>query len=159
MRCTFMTVPDQISPGKSWRPHEIQILLKDYPTECRSLILRRLPGRSWQAIVEKVRDIPELYRKIRRPRDLSDVSTPLIAQLIILRERRGWTRRRLANITGYSAANIKNWELEQTRPRFRNLTDWCSALGVELTVTPIPRPPTLDPQHETFDQRQSPSST
>ena len=59
---------------------------------------------------------------------------PIINQLRALRQSKGLSQRQLSTSIGYSTEMVHAWETRQRLPTLRSLYEWCSGLGVELTI-------------------------
>ncbi len=54
-------------------------------------------------------------------------------RIIFLREKRGFTTNKLANLAGISQSHLREIELGQRNPTIETLSYFCDALGVSLT--------------------------
>ena len=79
--------------------------------------------------------VPRRGPVCRRPQNPS--SNPIIRELIDARVSQGLSVAALAKKCGYAETLFWKWESGKVFPRLQSLTDWGSALGYEVKLTPI----------------------
>jgi len=61
---------------------------------------------------------------------------PIIVELLVLRERKGWSQRRASDESGISHGLISHWERGDRQPLFEGIVRYANALGYELILVP-----------------------
>ena len=69
-----------------------------------------------------------------RPRKPRPTLHPVIEQLRLARYKQRITATMLAEMTGYSAKAIYQWEAGKVNPKLKHLADWAQALGMDLQL-------------------------
>lgn len=67
-----------------------------------------------------------------RPRKPRPTLHPVIEQLRLARYKQRITATMLAEMTGYSAKAIYQWEAGKVNPKLKHLADWAQALGMTV---------------------------
>lgn len=72
-----------------------------------------------------------------RPRKPRPPPHPIVQTLRLERYKRRITAVQLAEMTGYAAKSICEWETGRNNPKIRQLADWAQALGMKLTIEKV----------------------
>ncbi len=116
-----------------WREEETRLALGYYQAGRPLSEIGAAVGRKADAVAKHLKRAGTFTPHSMRRRTKS----PIIAELIKARIRRGLTQAKLGEIAGYDSDTIGWWEREGKSPRLRALTDWCQALNVKLTINSI----------------------
>lgn len=121
--------------------NEIQKLKAMWPAWPMTDIRKALPHRSDDSLRVKASSLGVKRSKgirytsyLRVPLDTN--AAPVIRELRAERIRQRLTLVELAKRAGYNKERFCDWETGKAKPRMRTLSDWCDALGLELTVRP-----------------------
>jgi HTH-type transcriptional regulator/antitoxin HipB len=112
-----------------WLRSEKQTLRALYPSSYQPAIEAALPRHPWGSIMKMANSLG-----LKRPRAKVTSAIEVIRDLRAARERRGLTRKQVAQKLGIHPQFLTGWERGSNAPRFTNLIKWCGALGVTLRI-------------------------
>lgn len=87
--------------------------------------------KTWDEMIQEMD--PENQREIEAVRERA----AMVAQLIAIRELKGWTQEELARQVGMKQSAIARFEGDSTMPRIDTVLKIARALGAKLTFLPL----------------------
>jgi len=123
----------RIKDNQPWTQKDRDIIKKYWGHLDKRIIRDRyLPWRSIPAVEGQARRLG-----LTTPRPVKICNISIIQQLTRERKMVGWSRLELADRSGYTEAQISDWERGNNLAGLPKLIDWAQALGFDLVLIPM----------------------
>lgn len=116
-----------------WKPAEIAVLERLWPSASHAELLAALPGRKFLALSRKACNLG--FRRLSPKQRHNDLPVlPQIQALRTERHQRRLSRSQLSARAGYHLNQLLGWENGKAHPNLRAFVEWAEALGMEVVV-------------------------
>jgi DNA-binding XRE family transcriptional regulator len=105
-----------------------------WPKARRTDLERALPKRTWYAITRKAGEMGVRRLPLGLRQDTKYRPHPIMLRIRLAREERRWSRRDLAEKSGYHKQQITAWELGVNKPFLQQVCDMAETVGLQVEL-------------------------